>query len=54
MVAIADTGLNRQGEDVAFLDPLREVIASGRSPGAMWPTGGSVRDIIATCEYPVS
>jgi glutamate--cysteine ligase len=51
VVAIADGGLRRQGEEVAYLDPLREVIASGRSPGDLWPPGGSVRVVIAACEY---
>ena len=53
VVAIADSGLKRQGEDVAYLDALREVIASGRSPGELWPaSGANVREIIAACEYP--
>ena len=54
VVSIADGGLKRQGEEVAYLDPLREVIASGRSPGDLWPTGGSVGEVIAACEYPAS
>jgi glutamate--cysteine ligase len=52
VVAIADSGLQRQGEGAAYLAPLREVITSGRSPGEMWPVSG-VREIIAACEYPV-
>ena len=52
VVAMSALGLTRQGEDPAALDPLREVIASGRSPGDVWPTGGSVAEVIAACEYP--
>ncbi len=52
VVAVADAGLKRLGEDAAYLDPLREVIATGRSPGAVWPTSGGVREVIAACEYP--
>lgn len=51
VVALADAGLRRQGEEVAYLDPLRDVIASGRSPGELWPRGG-VREVLAACEYP--
>ncbi|MBN9118012.1 MAG: glutamate--cysteine ligase [Planctomycetes bacterium] len=52
LVAIADSGLKRQGEDASYLDPLRELIAAGRSPGDLWPLGGSVREVLAACEYP--
>jgi glutamate--cysteine ligase len=54
IVGIADGGLKRQGEEVSYLDPLREVIASGRSPGERWPLGGSVREVLAACEYAAS
>ncbi|QJW99806.1 glutamate--cysteine ligase [Frigoriglobus tundricola] len=50
VVAIADAGLKRQGEETAYLDALREVVASGRSPGERWPTGG-VAAVIGACEY---
>ena len=50
-VAIADAGLNRQGEDAAFLDPVREVLGAGRSPGAAWPAGASVGEVLGACEY---
>jgi glutamate--cysteine ligase len=52
VVALADGGLRRQGEDVAYLDPLREALAAGRSPGDRWPVGGDVAAVLATCEYP--
>jgi glutamate--cysteine ligase len=51
VVAIADAGLTRQGEDTTSLDPLREVIASGRSPGERWPASGTVADVLKACEY---
>jgi glutamate--cysteine ligase len=51
VVSIAESGLKRQGEESAYLDPLREVIASGRAPGALWPASGSVREVLASCEY---
>jgi glutamate--cysteine ligase len=52
VVTIADTGLKRQGEDAAYLDALREVIALGRSPGDSWPVSGNVAEVLAACEYP--
>lgn len=54
VVAVADAGLRRSGcpGESAFLDPLREVIATGRSPGDRWPVGGGVADVLAACEYP--
>ncbi len=52
VVAIADAGLKHQSEDASHLDALREVVASGRSPGDLWPTGGSVAAVIGACEYP--
>ncbi len=54
VVAIADAGLRRgdNPDEAKFLDPLREVIATGRSPGDRWPVGGSITDILAVCEYP--
>jgi glutamate--cysteine ligase len=51
VVAIADAGLRRLGEDASYLDALRDVLKAGRSPGAAWPTGG-VAEILAACEYP--
>ena len=54
VVAIADSGLKRQGEEASYLDPLREVLASGRAPGDRWPHGGSVREVLAACEYAAS
>jgi glutamate--cysteine ligase len=50
VVAIANTGLNRQGEETAYLDVPRAVIASGRSPGDGWPASG-VREVLMACEY---
>jgi len=54
LVAIAGDGLLRSENpaQAAFLDPLRHVIATGRSPGDRWPVGGSVADVLAVCEYP--
>jgi glutamate--cysteine ligase len=50
-VSIARAGLQRQGEDASFLDPLDEVLEAGRSPGAAWPAGG-VAEVLAACGYP--
>jgi len=50
LVAIAEGGLNRQGEDTTYLDALREVLEAGRSPGEVWPTGG-VAEVRRACEY---
>ncbi len=50
IVAIADAGLKHQDEDATFLDPLRAVLASGRSPGDVWPKGGAP-EALAACEY---
>lgn len=54
VVAVADAGLRRgdRPAEAGFLDPLREVLATGRSPGDRWPLGGSVADVLAACEYP--
>jgi glutamate--cysteine ligase len=56
LVALANSGLVRQSrgghDESVFLEPLREVIASGRSPGDLWPTTGSARGVLAACEYP--
>lgn len=52
VVAIADTGLTRQCEDASYLDPLREVLADGRSPGAKWPKDATVAEVLKACEYP--
>jgi glutamate--cysteine ligase len=51
VVNIADTGLKRQSEDATFLDPLRAVLADGRSPGDRWPTTAGVPEVLAACEY---
>ncbi len=54
VIAIAADGLNRLGGgEAAFLDPLREVLASGRSPGELWPASGDVAGVLAACEYPI-
>ena len=52
VVAIADAGLKRHGEEAACLESLRDVLAHGRSPGDRWPTGG-VREVLTRCVYPV-
>lgn len=54
VVAIADAGLRRgdNPDEAKFLDPLWDVIATGRSPGDRWPVGGSTAEILAVCEYP--
>jgi len=55
VLAIAYWGLYRQGEgEYSFLAPLREVIASGRAPGELWPKSGTVADVLKVCEYPTS
>jgi glutamate--cysteine ligase len=60
VVAIATDGLKRiafaggHEDESGFLDPVREVLASGRSPGELWPISGSIAEIIASCEYPTS
>lgn len=51
VAAIADTGLRRQGEDASSLDPVRELCASGRSPGEVWPEGANVGEVLKACEY---
>lgn len=51
IVAIAESGLKRQGEETAYLDAPREVIESGRSPGAGWPKETGVAEVIGACEY---
>ena len=59
-VTIATEGLKRLAfaggheDESGFLDPVREVLESGRSPGELWPASGSVAEIIARCEYSVS
>lgn len=56
-VTIAADGLKRIAlasgrlDESGFLDPIREVLATGRSPGDLWPISGSVTDILAQCEY---
>lgn len=51
VLAIATTGLKRQGEDTGDLDALRERIADGRSPGEVWPASVGVAEVIGACEY---
>lgn len=51
IVSVSATGLTRQGEDASFLDPLRELLDAGHSPGAAWPTGGGFAEVIGACEY---
>ena len=51
VVRIADAGLRHQGEDASYLNALREVIASGRSPGELWPASGPVGEVLKGCEY---
>ena len=52
VVALAADGLKRLGGDeVRFLDPLRELLESGVSPAELWPLDGSIADTIAACEY---
>ena len=52
VVALAADGLKQLGgNEAAFLDPLREVIESGRAPGELWPGDGSVADVLVACEY---
>jgi glutamate--cysteine ligase len=51
IVGIADAGLKHLGEDGRYLDALRAVIASERSPGDGWPVSGSVAEVLAACEY---
>jgi hypothetical protein len=59
-VTIAADGLRRialasgRQDESGFLDPIREVLASGRSPGDLWPISGSIADVLAQCEYPSS
>ncbi|MFM8273236.1 MAG: glutamate--cysteine ligase [Gemmata sp.] len=51
VVAIAETGLKRRGEDTTYLDPLREVLADGRSPGSRWPADTTVAEVLKACEH---
>lgn len=52
VAALAADGLKRLGgTELAFLDPVREVIASGRAPGDLWPESGTVASVLAACEY---
>ncbi|MDY3562948.1 glutamate-cysteine ligase family protein [Gemmata sp. JC673] len=51
VTAIADAGLGRMGEDVTFLDPVRELLDAGRSPGELWPPGGDVAQLLGAVEY---
>jgi glutamate--cysteine ligase len=51
ILELAQIGLRHQNEDVTFLDPLHEVVRSGRSPAELWPTSDRTSDLIAACEY---
>ena len=57
LVAIAAEGLKRialasgQVDESTFLDPMRQVLESGRSPSHHWPKSGNVAEILACCEY---
>ncbi|HEY1191160.1 MAG TPA: glutamate-cysteine ligase family protein [Gemmata sp.] len=50
VVAIAAEGLRRQGEDAAFLDPVRAVLSHGHAPGEQWHGVGAAA-VFAACEY---
>jgi glutamate--cysteine ligase len=57
-VSIATDGLKgiasacgRPDESI-YLDPMKEVLASGRSPGDLWPSSGGVAEVLKRCEYP--
>jgi glutamate--cysteine ligase len=58
IVEIATQGLKRialasgKPDESTYLDPMKEVVASGRSPGHLWPAGGSVAEVLQRCEYP--
>lgn len=60
VATIAAEGLKRIAlasgrlDEAGFLDPLHEVLASGRSPSDLWPLSGNVAEVLARCEYPVS
>ena len=57
-VSIAAKGLSRIAiaggcvDESCYLDPMREVLASGRSPGDLWPEPGTVAEVLKRCEYP--
>jgi glutamate--cysteine ligase len=53
VIDIAAAGLRRQGEDVAHLSALGDVLKAARSPGDGWPVSGNVTGAIGSCEYPV-
>ncbi len=56
-VTIAADGLKRIAlasgrlDESGYLDPLRDVLATGRSPADLWPNTGSVAEVLARCEY---
>ena len=38
-------------DESIYLDPMRELLTSGRSPGELWPISESVAVVIKQCEY---
>jgi glutamate--cysteine ligase len=38
-------------DESIYLDPMRELLTSGRSPGELWPSSESVAVVIEQCEY---
>jgi glutamate--cysteine ligase len=59
-VSLANAGLKRlalvsgRADESVYLDPLREVVESGHSPGDLWPKEGSTAELLARCEYPTA
>jgi glutamate--cysteine ligase len=57
-VEIAAKGLSRIAiangsvDESSYLDPMREFLASGRSPGDLWPESCNVAAVLKKCEYP--
>lgn len=57
VVAIAAEGLKKialasgRPNESGYLDPMREVVESGRSPGDIWPLTCGVADVLQRCEY---
>jgi glutamate--cysteine ligase len=57
VLAASASGLARQSESSAspdessYLEPMREVLASGRSPGELWPDASDLEGTIRACEY---
>ncbi len=56
-VSLATEGLKAipyatdQPDESIYLDPMRELLASGRSPGDLWPISGGVAEVIKQGEY---